>query len=678
MEKVLALTDPISRIKGFGPQKCKAFEKLNVHTVGDALQMMPRTAEDWTEITKIADIQEEGIYTIRAKLCRPSSGSTSRGLIMVRSEASDATGRMVVTWFNNPYIAHRIHGGSEYLLHGRVSQFMGKWNMTAPQMEEIMPGHPMPRKVVPIYPLSSPLKQWDLKKVLDAAFDLLPKRINDPLPKELRERRDMPGLRDAMLMLHRPNSVGELEAASARMSFEQLFLFNCKLLMLKQARANEEGIQFHADHLSEFMDALPFELTGAQKRTILEIAQDCSTGKPMNRLVQGDVGSGKTAVAAVACALAIQNGYQAAFMAPTEILAEQHAKTLTKMFAPFGVNVACLTSAMPAKEKREVLARISSGEAQLAVGTHALIQKGVTYHKLGLVVADEQHRFGVSQRAALSGKGSNVHMLVMSATPIPRTMALIVYGDLDVSFLDELPPGRTPIQTYAITNKDRKRLYSFMDQQVQAGNQVYVVCPTIEEGVRGLKSAEQHSKDIQEALPQHRVVCLHGRMKGEEKDKIMQDFKARKYDILVSTTVIEVGIDVPNATLMLVEDAQQFGLAQLHQLRGRVGRGEKKSYCVLVSGVGDTELLRLKVMCQTTDGFEIAQADLKHRGPGEVLGNRQHGSPFENLAPGTGMKLLMDARKEAEIILAKDPKLMHYAALRKRLKEIDADLNAFN
>lgn len=458
------------------------------------------------------------------------------------------------------------------------------------------------------------------------------------------------------------------------MIFEELFLLCCGLQRLKERRQEQPGLRFVKTDLTAFWRALGFPPTGAQRRAVQDLVRDVQTGKPMNRLVQGDVGSGKTVVAAALCALAVQNGYQAAVMAPTEILAAQHYASLLELFAEFGVTAELLTGSMGAKAKREALARIASGQAQVVIGTHALIQKGVEFAALGAVVADEQHRFGVAQRAALRSKGQVPHTLVMSATPIPRTLALILYGDLDVSVIDELPPGRMPVKTYAVGENMRRRITAFIEKQIAAGGQVYVVCPLVEEGegeVR-LKSAEEHAVSLQKALPYRRIGVLHGRMKPAEKDAVMQAFAAGLLDILVATTVIEVGVNVPNANLMVVEDADRFGLSQLHQLRGRVGRGKRESFCIFFGAdKGKNARERLRILVKTNDGFEVARADLAQRGPGDFFGKRQHGLPGIKMADlAHDLQLMQAAREEAERLLTAEPSLEAYPALRERVERL--------
>lgn len=678
-----ALEDSIRFVKGVGPKKAALLEKLHIRTLRDALETYPRDYEDRTVLTRIADIDEDGKYAIRAVVgTEPKVNRIRKGLTLVKCTIFDETGSLHVTWFNNPYAAALVHVGQEYLFYGRV-QLSGRMPMlVSPQAEKIAAGDEHPGRIVPVYPLTAGLTQRDLARVTEAALDAVPGDWPDPLPEMLRAKYDLPDAADALAAIHRPQTTADVQQARRRMVFEELFLLCCGLQQLKERRRADHGFVFSAAGLADYLAALPFAPTGAQRRAIDEIAADCASGRPMNRLVQGDVGSGKTVVAAALCALAAQNGYQAAFMAPTEILAAQHAETLAPLLEKLGVTCTLLTGSMGAAQKRAALAAIESGQAQVVVGTHALIQQSVSFHRLGAVVADEQHRFGVAQRAALAGKGEAPHVLVMSATPIPRTLALIMYGDLDVSVLDELPPGRQSVETYAVGQNMRRRITAFIDKQIEEGGQVYVVCPLVEEGELELKSAEQHAVDLQKALPHRRVAVLHGRMKNADKERVMQAFAAKEYDILVATTVIEVGVDVPNANLMVVEDADRFGLSQLHQLRGRVGRGKRQSYCIFFGAdKGQTARERLKILCKTNDGFEVARADLAQRGPGDFFGRRQHGLPALHVADlAADLALMQHAREEAEQILAADPQLDGYPELRARVHRMfeERDDEAFN
>lgn len=678
-----ALEDSIRFVKGIGPKKAALLEKLHICTLRDALETYPRDYEDRTVLTRIADLGGDGKYAIRAVVgTEPKTSRIRKGLTLVKCTVFDESGSLAVTWFNNPYAAALVRVGQEYLFYGRVQQNGRAPMLVSPQAEKIAEGDEHPGRIVPVYPLTAGLTQRDMARVTEAALDAVPGDWPDPLPAVLRARYDLPDAADALAAIHRPQSADDMRQARRRMVFEELFLLCCGLQQLKERRRADSGIVFSSAGLLDYLSVLPFAPTGAQRRAIDEIASDCASGRPMNRLVQGDVGSGKTVVAAALCALAAQNGYQAAFMAPTEILAAQHAETLTPLLEKLGITCTLLTGSMGAAQKRAALAAVESGAAQVVVGTHALIQQGVTFRRLGAVVADEQHRFGVAQRAALAAKGEAPHVLVMSATPIPRTLALILYGDLDVSVLDELPPGRQPVATYAVGQNMRQRITAFIDKQVADGGQVYVVCPLVEEGELELKSAEQHAAHLQNALPHRRVAVLHGRMKNADKERVMQAFAAKEYDILVATTVIEVGVDVPNANLMVVEDADRFGLSQLHQLRGRVGRGQRQSYCIFFGAdKGQTARERLKILCKTNDGFEVARADLAQRGPGDFFGRRQHGLPALHVADlASDLALMQQAREEAEQILASDPRLEGYPELRARVRRMfeARDDEAFN
>ncbi len=668
-------------VRGIGPKKSVLFEKARIRTLRDALETYPRDYEDRTHITPINDITEEGKYTIRATVgTTPKVSRIRQGITLVKFTIFDKSGTLGVTYFHTPHAASLVRTGQEYLFHGLVRQSDPNFPFTliSPEVEKIMPGKPFKGRIVPVYPLTSGLSQKDMERVTDAALSALTDGWPDPLPQYLLDRYGLPSASGAIRAIHRPQSLDDVSTARKRMIFEELFLLCCGLQQIKERRREFNGPRFSCTKFKEFLDTLPFSPTNAQIRAMREVAKDCMSGHPMNRLIQGDVGSGKTVVAAGACVLAAQNGWQAAFMAPTEILAAQHAKTLTPMLRKIGVSCTLLTGSMGAAQKREALAKIESGEAQVVVGTHALIQKGVTFNQLGMVVADEQHRFGVAQRAALSAKGDAPHVLVMSATPIPRTLALIMYGDLDISIIDELPPGRSPVGTYAVGEGMRKRITAFIEKQLAAGGQVYVVCPLVEEGTDpNLKNAEQHAEDLRLALPHRRIAVLHGRMKSADKEQIMRDFAAHKYDVLVSTTVIEVGVDVPNANLMVVEDADRFGLSQLHQLRGRVGRGTRESYCIFFGAdKGEIARARLKTLCKTNDGFEVARADLAQRGPGDFFGHRQHGLPALHVAnAATDLALMQNARDEAEALLESDPRLEGYPKLKERVSRMFSDGN---
>lgn len=674
-----SLSDSVRFVRGVGPKKAQLLEKMNIRTLGDMLHCYPRDYEDRTRIKRIADLQDGDKVSIRAIVgATPVLRHVRKGMDITKLTVFDGSGTLQITYFNNKYAAAQLHEGEEYLFFGRVQGAGRQRMMLSPAHERCLTGLERGR-IVPVYPLTAGLGQKDMEKLAAAALSCEVRGEGDPIPAYLLEKYGLPGFAEAVRQIHCPRALDEVQAARRRMIFEELFLLCCGLQRLKERRREEEGLRFADTGLSAFWRALGFAPTGAQRRAVDDLARDVASGKPMNRLVQGDVGSGKTVVAAALCALAAQNGYQAAVMAPTEILAAQHYESLSALFAGLGVSAELLTGSMGVRAKREALARIASGEAQVVVGTHALIQKGVAFARLGAVVADEQHRFGVAQRATLREKGQTPHTLVMSATPIPRTLALILYGDLDVSVIDELPPGRTPVKTYAVGEKMRRRIEAFMEKQIAAGGQVYVVCPLVEEGEGDtrLKSAEEHAQALRRALPGRRVGVLHGRMKPAEKDAVMTAFARGELDVLVATTVIEVGVNVPNASLMVVEDADRFGLSQLHQLRGRVGRGKRESFCIFFGAdKGQAARERLRILAGTNDGFEIARADLAQRGPGDFFGKRQHGLPGLKMADlASDLQLMQDAREEAERLLAADPALSRYPELRARIERMFAPEN---
>lgn len=666
-----ALYDGVRAVPGIGPKKAALLEKLGLRTLQDALEFYPRDYDDRTHVTPIAELREGERACVRAVVgSTPELRRIRKGMELTRFTIFDDSGTAGVTYFNNRYSAAQLREGMEYLFCGHVQGYGRGRQLVSPDFMRVPPSGN--GGIVPLYPLTAGLNQRTLMQVTDAALDAVAGEYPDFLPPRLLAEYNLPCLRDALLSIHRPKSLPEVGEARRRMIFEELFLLCCGLQRLRDKRREVSGLHFQNTDLSAFWAALPFPPTGAQARTVKELIADCVSGFPMHRLVQGDVGSGKTAVAAALCVLAAQNGFQAALMAPTEILAAQHAQSLGPLFRSLGLSCALLTGSMGAAEKRAAHAAIAAGETRIVIGTHALIQKSVDFANLGAVVVDEQHRFGVGQRAALRQKGGIPHMLVMSATPIPRTLALILYGDLDVSVLDELPPGRQPVETYAVGEKMRPRIYRFIEKQLLDGGQVYVVCPLVEEGELPLKSAEQHAETLRQVLPHRRVALLHGRMKQSEKDAVMAAFAAGEADILVATTVIEVGVNVPNANLMVVEDADRFGLSQLHQLRGRVGRGRRQSYCIFFGkDKGEKARARLKILCDTNDGFQVAQADLAQRGPGDFFGERQHGIPALHIAdPAADLALMQSAREEAARLLAEDPALERYPALRDRINRM--------
>ena len=629
------LSDPITILKGIGPSKAKQFANLNIFTLGDLICHFPRGYEDRTRLVPIEKLEPDVPACFKAMVMNtPRTAHVRKGLDITRVQVADTTGRLNLTFFNSKFVSEQLHYGREYIFYGAVSgDFIG-YNMTNPAFEALDSAPVTTRRILPIYPLTAGLSNAAMLKAVKQALELCdaPAEI---IPEDVRQQYGILGADRAYSAIHEPSSMAEAELAKKRLIFEEFFVFSAGLSLMRASRAEKKTAPYEKLDMTDFRKALPFTLTGAQSRAISEIMQDFRKGAPMNRLVQGDVGSGKTMVAAAAAFAAAKNGKQSALMAPTEILAEQHYQSLNKIFTPMGIRVALLTGSMKVKEKREVREAIAAGQIDLVVGTHALITDSTVFSDLGLVITDEQHRFGVGQRAKLSAKGNDPHLLVMSATPIPRTLALLMYGDLDVSILDELPPGREAVDTFLVGESYRARINAFIRKQVAEGHQCFVVCPAVEENEElGLKAATVWAETLQQTVfPDLRIALLHGQMKGAEKEAAMASFARGEADVMVATTVIEVGVDVPNATLMVIEDADRFGLSQLHQLRGRVGRGKAKSYCILTSHNKNQETLqRLKALCKTTDGFKIAEEDLKLRGPGDFFGSRQSGLPTFRVA----------------------------------------------
>ena len=670
------LSDPITILKGVGPAKAKQFANLNIMTLRDLICHFPRGYEDRTRLIPIEKLEPDVPACFRAMVMNtPRTSHIRKGLDITRVQVADSTARLNLTFFNNKFAAEQLQYGKEYIFYGAVSgDFIG-YNMTNPVFEAMDAAPVTTRRILPIYPLTAGLSNQTVLKTVRQAMAVcdVPAEI---LPEDIRMKYGILPAERAYGAIHEPNSMAEAELAKKRLIFEEFFVFSAGLALMRTARTEKKAEPYSDMNMEAFYGVLPFRLTGAQQRAIDEILGDFKKGAPMNRLVQGDVGSGKTMVAAAAAYCAIRNGRQAALMAPTEILAEQHYASLGRLLAPLGIRTALLTGSMTVKEKRQVRERVASGEVQLAVGTHALLSDATSFHNLGVVITDEQHRFGVGQRARLSAKGTDPHLLVMSATPIPRTLALLMYGDLDVSILDERPPGREDVDTFLVGESYRPRINAFIRKQVAEGHQCFIVCPAVEENEElGIKAATVWAETLQKTVfPDLRIALLHGQMKGAEKEEAMASFARGEADVMVATTVIEVGVDVSNATLMVIEDADRFGLSQLHQLRGRVGRGKVKSYCILTSHNKNQEtLMRLKALCKTTDGFKIAEEDLKLRGPGDFFGSRQSGLPAFRVAD---LSFDLETLKEAQQASAEwidaygDSDLPEAVALRERIGEL--------
>ena len=663
---MIDLKQSVQFIKGVGPSRVKLLNILGIYTIEDLISYYPRTYEDRTKITKIAELQDGQSAMIEA--VTTSGASTARlrrNMTITKVIVEDDTGRALISWFNQDYVKTRIHAKEKYRFFGRVSKKSGITEFNSPvfdaENEQKNTG-----KIVPVYPTTKGLNQTSIRQAIENALALVNEKLEESLPEYIVKQYNLMSLEDATKQIHFPSNMEKFTLARKRLAFEELLTFQLALLSLKTQYDNEiRGIKYDENvKMSDVINTLPFRLTKAQLRVLEEIDRDMESEKPMNRLLQGDVGSGKTIVAMISAYKAVKSGYQVVVMAPTTILATQHLENFNKILSSFGIKSELLISSLTKKRKQIVLDKLKSGEIDIIIGTHALLQENVEFKKLGLVVTDEQHRFGVKQRSIIAGKGNNPDVLVMTATPIPRTLAIVVYGDLDISIIDELPPNRKKIDTLAVRENMTGRIVEFIKKNVDEGRQAYIVCPFVEdnEDMENVKSIEKLAKTYKDDIfKDYKVEILHGKMKPKEKDQVMQDFKDNKISILISTTVIEVGVDVPNANIMVIENAERFGLAQLHQLRGRVGRGEYKSYCILkYNGNSDLIRQRMETMTATDDGFKIAEKDLELRGSGEFFGTRQHGLPefkIANIFDAEDIKILKLVQELAIKIEAEDSKL---------------------
>ncbi len=664
---VFDLDKNVQYIKGVGPVMAKLFAKMGIFTVRDLIYYFPRNWEDRTNITKISSLIPNSDVLIRATIKKVIHQKTNSGYNIIKALVCDETGSVVVSWFNQMFVKKNLEKNlhKEILISGKAdfNQYSKVLEISVRDYEFIDQNNTFLR-IAPKYPLTEGLYQKKIREVIRRVFDESAHKIMDPLPKFLLHKYSLPPLRNSIIKMHFPDQISQIELNRKRLAFDDFFMLQLALaIRRKRARLDGKGTSKKAPHiLSEFEKILPFKLTNAQKRVLSEIEKDMADEKPMNRLIQGDVGSGKTVVAVGAALISAACGYQSAIMVPTEILAKQHFEKIKNLLAPLNIKVHLLTGSEKISKKKIIKKELMTNEPGIFVGTHALISENVVFSNLGLVVIDEQHRFGVAQRIALKQKGFNPDLLVMTATPIPRTLSLTLYGDLDKSIIDELPPGRGQVITKYVSESKRKNMYEFIRQKVKEGRQVYVVCPLIEESEKiDLAAAKETAENLSKIFSEFNVKLVHGKMKSAEKDEVMSQFKDGKINILVSTTVIEVGIDVPNAVIMIIEHVERFGLSQLHQLRGRIGRGSEQSYCFLLGNPITIESKeRIKAMLSTTDGFKIAEADLKLRGPGEVLGVRQSGIPEFKIADlSRDEDILKTARQAAFELVSIDPDLNH-------------------
>ncbi len=661
------LLSPLEKVKGVGEKTSEQLAVAGLHTVNDLIEFFPRTHEDFTDVVAIVDIHP-GKATIRARCEKVATRPVRRGLRITTATLADSTGKLQAVWFNQPYRETQLKGGDEFFFSGEFEFNYNKYQLTNPTAEKVGDVAPVQtERLLPVYRAVKGLKSVVVRKIL-AELRPLMSFLPETLPAEIIKKEHLRSRADAILGMHFPKTKDDIEKSRERLAFEELFQLLLASQLNRQENMKLTGWHIPFDQLvvKNFVGQLPFELTGAQRRAAWEIIQDFERKTPMNRLLQGDVGSGKTVVAGLAARQAAHAGFQSAIMAPTEILASQHAETLANLLTPLGVTVGLLTGSVKGAARKTLYAQIADGSVDVVVGTHALIQTTVTFHKLGFVVIDEQHRFGVAQRQALLSKSEHLpHLLAMTATPIPRSLALTVYGELDVSILNELPKGRKPIKTKLWSPNSRDQLYTLIDAELAAGRQAYVICSLIDENPdNDVKSVQAEYKKLQNSIFKHRRIgLLHGKLKPDEKDTVMARFAAGELDILVSTTVVEVGVDVPNATVIAIENADRFGLSQLHQLRGRVGRSSHQSYCYLIMSDSSKPSQRLKEIEKSNDGFYLAEVDLKLRGPGEIYGRAQHGALNLQIATLADTKLIARAQQQARWFVAQGNDLLQYNQL---------------
>ncbi len=663
-----ALEAPVTVLDGVGPANAEKLGNLGISNLEDMLYHFPRRYDDYSQLKPINRLNYGDELTVLGTVQSASTRSLHGGSKKLSEIViSDGSGALRVNWFNQPWITQTLKEGTQVVLAGKIDQYLGRLVMTNPDWELLDEKNLHTNRIVPVYPLTAKVTQRWLRTQMDKVVNYWALRVQDPLPEPLRDKADLLDLPDALLQIHFPDSWDDLKAAQHRLAFDEIFYLQLGVARQKRQWAERSGKVFRIEQtwLDEQLGKLPFELTGAQQKAIRDLRKDLERGQPMNRLLQGDVGSGKTVVAALGVGMVIQAGAQAVILAPTSILAEQHYKSFSGMLA--GENglltseqIRLMIGATPEREKVEIRAGLEAGEIKVVVGTHAVLEDPVVFQDLQLAVIDEQHRFGVQQRATLRAKGDNPHLLVMTATPIPRSLALTVYGDLELTVMDEMPPGREPVDTYVIVPRERERVYNLIRREVKEGRQAFIIYPLVEESDKldAKAAVTEHERLQKEVFPNLRLGLLHGRLKADEKDEVMTRFRDKEFDVMVSTTVIEVGVDIPNATVMLVESANRFGLAQLHQLRGRVGRGGGKSFCILIPETeASFENERLAVMAETNDGFILAEKDLEQRGPGQFLGTRQAGFAELQMASLTDVRLIEKARKHAYTLLESDPDL---------------------